>query len=103
MKKRTYSEPGDRYDKALETELDKSPCTEKAGQPLDLDPASLPPCSPEIISDGKPCILQNKPYRQIFFPGHKAPEEKPENVKWGKEEKKPEEKPNKTEWGREDE
>jgi hypothetical protein len=75
-------------------------CTEKARQPVDL--ASLPPCSPEIIRDGKPCILQKNQYQEIYFPGHKAPEKKPESVKWGSKEKKPEEKPIKTEWGRDE-
>jgi len=87
MKKRAYSDPGDRYDKALETEIDKSPCQEKARKPLDLDPASLPPCSPETIISGKPCILFKKPYQKIHFPRSKAPEKQPEEIpdgwEWG--------------------
>lgn len=68
--------------------LETRPSTEKAGNVLDLDPAALPPCTPENIISGKPCILFKKPYLKIHFPGHKAPakqsEEKTNSVEWGK-------------------
>jgi len=82
----------DEQECAKETPSDNQECKidpEKAGRPLDLDPAALPPCSPKNIRDGKACILQRKPYLKIYFPGHKTPAKQPEDVEWGREEKNP--------------
>jgi len=79
MKKRAYSDPGDRYDKALETEIDKGTSSEKGGQSLDLDPATLPQCNTENICC-KPCTISKKPYLKINLLRGKSPKEQPEKI-----------------------
>lgn len=84
MKKRAYSDPGERYDKALDPEISKSPCQKEVERPLDFDKSSLPPCTSQNICC-KPCILSKKPFPKFKFLGSKAPkqpEEIPDGWKW---------------------
>jgi hypothetical protein len=86
MKKRACTDPGSRYDKALETETFKGISSEKGGRPSDIDKTSLPPCTSENICC-KPCIISKKPYLKIHLPESKAPKKQPEEIpdgwKWG--------------------
>jgi hypothetical protein len=86
MKKRAYSDPGDRYDKALKTEIDKGTSSEKGRRPSDFDKTNHPPCTSENICC-KPCIISKKPFPKFKFPRSKAPKKQPEEIpdgwKWG--------------------